>query len=95
MMLIKFNLPKVQQRERKEAFSFSYGGNMKFTTETLKRALRTFIQAAVAYIVTHITIIDLTDADEVIKRALIGLVVAAISAGIAAAMNLEKKELEE
>ena len=65
---------------------------MKFTKETLKRALRTFAQAAVAYIVTHMAIIDLTDADEVIKRALIGLVVSAISAGIAAAMNLEQKE---
>lgn len=68
---------------------------MMFTKETFRRALRTFLQAAVAYIVTHIAIIDLTDADEVIKRALIGLVVSAISAGIAAAMNLERKELDE
>jgi hypothetical protein len=68
---------------------------MRFTSETAKRALRTFLQAAVAYIVTHAPIIDLTDADEVIKRALIGLVVSAISAGIAAAMNLEKKELDK
>lgn len=68
---------------------------MRFTKETLKRALRTFLQAAIAYVVTHVTIIDLTDADEVVKRALIGLVVAAISAGIAAAMNLEDKEKEE
>lgn len=65
---------------------------MKFTKETLYRTLRTFGQAALAYIVVHITVIDLTDADEVVKRALIGLVVSAVSAGLAAIMNLEDKE---
>ena len=68
---------------------------MKFTKETLRRALRTFAQVAVGYIVTHIPIVDFTDADEVIKRALIGLIVSAISAGIAAAMNLETEDTDE
>lgn len=67
---------------------------MKFTKETLKRTLRTFLQAAVAYIVTHSFIIDFTDTNEVVKRALIGLTVSAVSAGIAAIMNLERIEEE-
>ena len=65
---------------------------MKFTKETLKRALRTFIQAAIAYIVAHLAIIDFTDTEEVIKRALVGVIVSAIAAGIAAIMNIEKVE---
>lgn len=67
---------------------------MRVTRETIKRTLRTFLQAAVSYIVIHTFVIDFTDTDEVIKRALIGLAVSAISAGIAAVMNLERVDEE-
>lgn len=64
---------------------------MKFTKETLKRALRTFFQTAIAYIAVNIAVIDFTE-KEAVKSAVIGLVVSAIAAGLAAVMNLEKKE---
>lgn len=65
---------------------------MKFTKETLKRALRTFIQAAIAYIAVNITVIDFSNGKEVAKSTLIGLAVSAVSAGVAAVMNLEKND---
>lgn len=64
---------------------------MKFTKETLKRALRTFAQTAVGYIVVNAAIIDFSSGKDAIKSALIGLCVSAIAAGIAAVMNLEKE----
>lgn len=65
---------------------------MKFTKETLKRALRTFIQAAIAYIAVNIPVIDFGNDKEVAKSTLIGLAVSAVSAGVAAVMNLEKND---
>ena len=65
---------------------------MKITKETLRRAGRTFVQAAVSYIAVNIAIIDFNAAEDVLKSALIGLAVSAMSAGIAAVMNLEKPE---
>lgn len=65
---------------------------MKFTKETLKRTIRTFFETAIPYIVTHLAIIDFTDTNEIIKRSIIGLIVSAGAAGIAAALNLEKSE---
>jgi hypothetical protein len=64
------------------------------TKETLKRTFRTFFQAAIAYIVTNIAIIDFADTSEVIQRAIAGLIVSALAAGIAAIMNLEEKKDE-
>lgn len=64
---------------------------MKFTTETAKRALRTFIQAAIAYIAVNLPIIDF-EAKEMLKSAVIGLIVSAVAAGIAAVMNLQTNE---
>lgn len=63
---------------------------MRFTKETLIRALRTFLQAVVAYFATNLALFDFTDTDDAIKRALAGLAASAIAAGIAAVMNLEK-----
>ena len=63
---------------------------MKFTKETLRRAGRTFLQAAIGYIVANVTFIDFTATDEVLYSALIGLAVSAIAAGVAAIMNVEK-----
>ncbi len=68
---------------------------MKFTKETVKRMARTFLQAAVAYIVVNLVTVDFSSGKEVVKSALIGLCVSAISAGLAAVMNLEKKEAEQ
>lgn len=68
---------------------------MKFTKETAKRMARTFIQAAVAYVAVNFGIVDFSSGKEVIKSALIGLGVSAVSAGIAAVMNLEEKEGEQ
>ena len=67
---------------------------MRFTKETARRALRTLIQSALAYIAVNIAVIDFTEKDAA-KSALIGLVVSAVAAGIAAVMNLEKTEDED
>lgn len=59
--------------------------------EWLYRALRTFVQAVLGYIVANVAVtlsgLDLSDAPA-IKAAIIGLVTAALAAGIAAVMNL-------
>ena len=68
---------------------------MKFTKETARRALRTFIQAALAYIAVNIALIDFNSDKELIRSGLIGLAVAAFAAGLGAVMNLEKVEDEE
>ena len=64
---------------------------MKFTKETARRAFRTFVQAALAYIVVNITLVDFSSGKEIAKSGLIGLLVAAVAAGGAAVMNLEQK----
>ena len=50
----------------------------------LKRAFRTFIQTALGYVITNVTLalggLDFNDGD-VVKNALIGLAVAAVEAG--------------
>lgn len=67
------------------------------TKNSLKKALRTFLQTAIGYIITNITLhlggIDFADGD-VIRNALIGLAIAAFSAGSAAVMNIEKDGCE-
>lgn len=62
--------------------------------ETLKRALRTFFQAAVGYLsanaVVFFTAETAVDFDY-IKSALTCLLVSSVAAGLAALMNLPKK----
>lgn len=65
---------------------------MKITKTTIKRALRTFIQAAIAYIVANIALVDFASGKDVAKSAIVGLAVSALAAGIAAVMNLEGSE---
>lgn len=65
---------------------------MRFTKESVKRALRTFLQAVIAYICVHVVLIDFSDQSESLKIVLIGLGVSAVAAGLSAVMNLEKKE---
>lgn len=66
-----------------------------FTKETLKRAARTFLQAAVAYIAVNLVTVDFTSGKEVAKSALIGLGISALSAGLAAVMNLQSAAEEK
>ncbi|MDY5376781.1 MAG: hypothetical protein SPG60_01890 [Eubacterium coprostanoligenes] len=65
---------------------------MTCTKTTLKRAGRTFIQSALAYITVNVMYINFTDDKVSVKSAVTGLLIAAVSAGISAVMNLEKKE---
>nr|DAW56645.1 MAG TPA: holin [Bacteriophage sp.] len=61
--------------------------------ETFIRALRTFVQSAVGYILANAALIPTSWEDmDFVKTSLIGLAVSAISAGLAAVMNLPKKE---
>ena len=62
------------------------------TKTPLKRAARTFVQSALAYITVNVVYINFTDDKVSVKSAVTGLVVAAVSAGISAVMNLEKKD---
>lgn len=66
---------------------------VSFSKTCLKRVLRTFLQTAIGYAVTNVTFslsgIDFADGD-LVKNALIGLAISAVSAGAAAVMNLEK-----
>ena len=56
--------------------------------EPVRRALRTFIQAAAGYVAVNVVTLDFT-ASNAVK----GFIISAIAAGIAAAMNMERKEL--
>ena len=67
---------------------------MTCTKTTLKQAGRTFIQSALAYITVNVMYINFTDDKVSVKSAVTGLLIAAVSAGISAVMNLEKKEGE-
>ena len=56
-----------------------------FQKEPVKRAIRTFIQAAAAYVVVHITTGDFST-----HEARMAFIVSVFAAGIAAAMNIEE-----
>lgn len=51
----------------------------------VKRAVRTFLQTAIGYIAVNVATTDLT-----VKSAVLGLAVSAVSAGLAAVMNLKE-----
>ncbi len=59
-----------------------------FKKPCIKRAIRTFIQTAVGYIAVNVAATDLT-----VKSAVLGLLVSAVSAGLAAVMNLREREV--
>ena len=65
------------------------------TKETLNRAGRTFIQAAAAYIIANIAIVDFNSDKQIVKSAVAGLITSAVAAGIAAVMNLDKESTKE
>ena len=68
---------------------------MKFTHETWRRAARTFIQAALSYVLVNLVTIDFTLERGLLKTALIGLGVSSLAAGIAAVMNIEIPYFDE
>ena len=67
--------------------------NFCFSKECLRKALRTFLQTAIGYVITNVSLyftgIDFND-ESLLKNALIGLAISAFSAGASAVMNLEK-----
>lgn len=60
-----------------------------FKKEPVHRALRTFGQAAVGYVLVNVVSLDFS-ADNAVK----GFVIATIAAGLAAVMNMKKTEGE-
>lgn len=62
----------------------------------IKRAFRTFLQTVFGYVVTNISLylggIDYTDGN-ILKNAIIGFVISAVSAGLAAVMNLREENV--
>ncbi len=54
--------------------------------EPVRRAIRTFIQAAAGFVAVNVVTLDFT-ATNAVK----GFIISAIAAGIAAAMNIEKE----
>lgn len=58
------------------------------------RALRTFLQSAVGYIVIALPNIDFSEQSKA-KTALIGIGVSAVAAGLAAVMNINNDKEEE
>jgi len=67
----------------------------KITKETVRRALRTFLQALTASFLADIVTVDFSEGREVIKSTVISFSVSAVAAGISAVMNLENKEENE
>lgn len=65
--------------------------NTNFTKETLRRAARTFVQAAISYVAVNLAVVNFGESKEVIKSAVVGLAVSALAAGVSAVMNLEPK----
>lgn len=56
------------------------------------KPFRTFIQALGGYIVANITAIDWSSDTTLLTKTLIGLLIAAVAAGISAVMNLPNGE---
>lgn len=68
---------------------------MKITKETIRRALRTFIQSALAYIMVNAAYVNFTGDKVSVKSSVVALAVSALAAGIAGAMNLERENIDE
>ncbi len=65
----------------------------KITRATLEKAGRTFLQAFLGYVIVNAAVIDFTDDGEIVKASVVGFLVSAAAAGLAAVMNLETPEL--
>ena len=63
--------------------------NVHTVKEMLWRAARTFIQAFIAYVAANmVAMLSGITEPEVFKQAVLGLIISAVSAGLAALMNL-------
>lgn len=58
--------------------------------ETIVRAVRTFLQAAVGYVAANLALIEWTD-ETALKKGVTALITAAVACGLAAIMNLPEK----
>ena len=69
---------------------------MKKWSECIKRALRTFIEAAAAYLAAHIVLAVSTGGEylSVRRTALMWLAVSSVAAGLAVVLNMPKKAAE-
>lgn len=67
---------------------------MKITKETVRRTFRTFVQAALGYMLVHLSNVDFSDSRAALRAALTGVAVSAAAAGLSAVMNLEKEREE-
>lgn len=65
---------------------------MKITKETVKRAIRTFWEAAVGYILSNIVLIPWAASSPELKAAVKAILATAIATGLAALMNLEQRQ---
>ncbi len=65
--------------------------------ETVRRAVRTFFQAAAGYLAANIavTFSGVADGRDTLKSALVIVAASAVACGLAAVMNLPKKNVEE
>lgn len=68
---------------------------MKFTKETCRRSLRTFLQASCGFLATTGLATFIHHDYDVTKEIVFGLVGSAVSAGIAAVMNLESGKCKD
>lgn len=68
---------------------------MKITRDTIYRALKTFIQSALAYITVNVMYVNFSGSRLEDKTAILGLLVATLSAGFAGIMNLEKEDEDD
>lgn len=64
------------------------------TKDTVERAVKTFLQAFLAYIVTVLAAGDYLEG-EISKKALVGLLMSALAAGVSAVMNMFKNAKPE
>lgn len=64
------------------------------TKDTVERAVKTFLQAFLAYIVTVLAAGDYFEG-EITKKALVGLLMSALAAGVSAVMNMFKNAKPE
>lgn len=57
--------------------------------EWMRRAIRTFFQTAVGYLLVAVPALDFSEGEK-LKPALIGIGVSAVAAGLAAVMNIRE-----
>ena len=67
---------------------------MRFTQNTIKRATRTFVQAAVAYIAVYLANYGTDELFSSHKTVLMGVLVSAVAAGLSAVINLEQNNIK-